>query len=113
MSTDIGVLDETYSTLFDSFLSGAITAQAFRSQFYSTMASDARLADESRYTILQRVFFGLEDLVLDADLPDGEEREDDETDEAEFRQILARAAHDLEHRPDDWEAAHAGAPSGS
>lgn len=59
MSTDIGVRDETNSTVLASFLSRAITAQAFRSQFYSIMASDARLADEVRYAILQRVFFAL------------------------------------------------------
>lgn len=106
MTADTGVPDSVYSTLVERFLSGTLTAQAFRSQFYSTLASDARLSDEVRYAILQRVFFGLEDLILDADLPAGEEREEDEIDEAAFRVILERAAHDLAHRPDDWEGAH-------
>lgn len=100
------MLDEAYSELFERFLSEAVAARGFRSQFYSIMASDARLSDEVRYAILQRVFFGLEDLVLDADLPEGEDREEDEIDEATFRVIVERAAHDLAHRPDDWEGAH-------
>ncbi|QNF93307.1 hypothetical protein [Janibacter sp. YB324] len=106
MNDELGVLDETYAALFDAFLSGAVEAAAFRSQFHATMTSDARLGDHVRYAILQRVFFGLEDLVLDADLPDGEERDDDEIDEGTFRDIVAKAAHDLKHRPDDWESNH-------
>lgn len=44
--------------------------------------------------------------MLDADLPEGEVREDDEIDEGEFWEIAANAAHDLKHRPDDWEGSH-------
>lgn len=108
MNDELGVLDETYAALFDTFLSGDFEAAAFRSQFYSTMASDARLGDDVRYAILKRVFFGLEDLVLDADLPDGQERDADEIDEGTFREIVAKAAHDLKHRPDDWKSNHTG-----
>lgn len=106
MSPERGVLDATYSALFDNYLRGAVEAATFRRQFYSTMVSDARLGDEVRYAILQRVFFGLEDLVLDGDLPDGQGRDDDEIDEPEFREIVAEAADDLKHRPDDWEGDH-------
>ncbi|SMC83597.1 hypothetical protein [Janibacter indicus] len=118
MNDELGVLDETYAALFDTFLSGAVEAAAFRSQFYATVTSDARLGDDVRYAILQRVFFGLEDLVLDGDLPDGEERDHDEIDEAAFREILAKAARDLKHRPDGWEGSNgqiqgAGGPGGS
>lgn len=106
VNDELGVLDETYAALFGTFLSGAVDTAFFRSQFYATMTSDARLGDDVRYAILQRVFFGLEDLVLDADLPDGEGRDDDEIDEVELREIVATAAHDLKHRPDDWEGSH-------
>lgn len=106
MNGHIGVLDETYAALFGTYLGGAVEAAAFRSQFYATMTSDARLGDDVRYAILQRVFFALEDLVLDVDLPDGEERDDDEIDEHEFREIVATAAHALTYRRDDWESNH-------
>jgi len=106
MKDEFGVPDETYAALFDTFLSGAVEAAAFRSQFYATMTSDARLGDGVRYAILQRVFFGLEDLVLDADLPVCEERDDDEIDESVFREIVAKASHHLQHRSDDWEGTH-------
>lgn len=43
---------------------------------------------------------------MDADLPDGEDRDDDEIDEGTFREIAAKAARDLKHRPDDWESNH-------
>lgn len=62
-----------------------------------------RVGDEERYAILQKVFFGLEDLVLD-----DHEREDDEIDEPEFRRIVLRAHRDLSHRRDDWEGRSAG-----
>lgn len=47
MKDEFGVPDETYAALFDTFLSGAVEAAAFRSQFYATMTSDARLGTAS------------------------------------------------------------------
>ena len=106
MTDDPGVTDAAYTDLFRRYLDGAGDAQSFRRSFYALMQSDERIGDEVRYAILQRVFFACEDLVLDADLPAGEGRDDDEIDEATFRQRIAAAARDLAQSPDDWERRH-------
>lgn len=106
MTDDPGVTDAAYTDLFRAYLDGASDAQSFRRSFYALMQSDERIGDEVRYAILQRVFFAGEDLVLDAHLPEGEGRDDDEIDEPTFRQRIAAAARDLAQRPDDGERQH-------
>lgn len=104
MSAEIGVPDRSYVELLTRYVDGRQGAGETRQDFYSLLQSDARVGDDERYAILQRVFFACEDLVLDSDLEPGEERDDDEIDEPTFREMLAAAAHDLTHRADDWES---------
>lgn len=103
MTRPMGVRDAEYIELFREFVDAERDPLEFRKRFFSTYQSDARRGDEERYAVLQRVFFGCEDLEVDDDL-----REDDEIDAAELRAIVGQAAHDLIHRRDDWEGRHAG-----
>lgn len=103
MTSPMGVRDAEYIELFRGFLGAKSDPLDFRKRFFATYLSDGRLGDEERYEVLQRVFFGCEDLEVDHDL-----RDDDEIDESELRTIVGKAAHDLAHRRDDWEGRHAG-----
>ncbi|GAA8849969.1 hypothetical protein DUHN55_32120 [Helicobacter pylori] len=101
MTSPVGVRDAEYIELFRGFVDAESDPLEFRKRFFATYQSDARLGDEERYEVLQRVFFGCEDLEVDDDL-----RDDDEIDVDELRAIVGQAANDLRHRHDDWEGRH-------
>lgn len=105
---DLGVTDARYLDLLDSFLTGALPAGPFRRAFLDLQQVDARVGDDDRYAILQRVFFACEDLVLADDLADGEERDGDEIDEGTFRSRVRAAARDLSARDQGRQSRHGG-----
>ncbi|MDN5726585.1 MAG: hypothetical protein L0G99_11745 [Propionibacteriales bacterium] len=93
-----GVPDATYLALFES-LPDREDAEEFGHEYARLMQSDQRLGDQERYEILNRVFFGWDELVVDDDL-----RDEEDIDEAEFRRIVAESAVALRSRRDDWES---------
>lgn len=99
----VGVTDAEYLALFDRLVDGDLGHHAFAREFFNLYADDQRIRDRERYEILQRVFYGCEDLAMDGTEPDR-----DEITPARLTEIVTKAAHDLRHRRYDWEGRHAG-----